>query len=340
MICIRFRPVFTAFLTLMVIGIVFEAVTLAIPIQKESVGAGSGGGIGSSQIPTLKRSGDEFLKSALTSLKPHYPSMAIESRIDGSVVVEVTVDDDGQVLAAEAMSGPPLLKGAAVSAALGWKFRPALDSGRPARVSGILTFTFILGAQPAVNVTSDVPYKAEQELMEAAINKEEPRLAPQFISTIPTTVLIDERGQVVFANALTRVESLKRGAEDTALRWKFSPILVDGKPAKVAGTIQISFPTPANVAAASVDVRPIPLNNPRPSYTNAARDNKTEGTIRTRALVGADGQVKDVRIVRGLPDGLNEEAIKCVMKIRFKPAMKDGNPVDYWIALDVLFDLK
>jgi TonB family protein len=93
-------------------------------------------------------------------------------------------------------------------------------------------------------------------------------------------------------------------------------------------------------SARSVDSRPQPLSHPRPNYTEEARRNKVEGNVRVRALVGADGSVKQVRVVAGLPDGLNEEVVQAVKKVRFKPAIKNGQPVAYWVPLDVEFNLK
>jgi TonB family protein len=93
-------------------------------------------------------------------------------------------------------------------------------------------------------------------------------------------------------------------------------------------------------SAKSVDSRPIPMTVPRPGYTKAARNNKTQGNVKVRALVGADGFVKQVRVVSGLPDGLTEEAILAAKKMRFKPATKNGQPVAYWTFLEVEFNLR
>ena len=92
--------------------------------------------------------------------------------------------------------------------------------------------------------------------------------------------------------------------------------------------------------ALRVDESPRALNAPRPNYTEEARANKAQGVVRARILVGSDGVVKQVRIIRGLPDGLNEEAIRAAMQMRFRPAMKDGVAVAYWMALDVEFNLR
>jgi protein TonB len=91
--------------------------------------------------------------------------------------------------------------------------------------------------------------------------------------------------------------------------------------------------------ATFVDTRPIALNNPRPNYTDAARNHGVQGTVRIRVLVGADGFVKQVKVISGLPDGLNEEAVRAGFQIRFRPATKGGVPVAFWQAVDVDFAL-
>jgi TonB family protein len=92
-------------------------------------------------------------------------------------------------------------------------------------------------------------------------------------------------------------------------------------------------------AAVTVDQKPEPLNNPRPNYTEEARKNGIQGFVVLSVLVGADGAVKQVRIVRGLPDGLNEEAIRTAYGTRFKPAMKDGKAVAFWYLVQIEFHL-
>jgi TonB family protein len=62
--------------------------------------------------------------------------------------------------------------------------------------------------------------------------------------------------------------------------------------------------------------------------------------IRTQALVGPDGLVKDVRLVTHLPDGLDEEAIVAVKQMRFRPATTKGQPVNFWVTLEVEFNLR
>ncbi|MEW6213102.1 MAG: TonB family protein [Acidobacteriota bacterium] len=89
-----------------------------------------------------------------------------------------------------------------------------------------------------------------------------------------------------------------------------------------------------------VSVRPIPLNRPRPNYTEDARRKKITGVVRVRALVGTDGQVKMVRITSELPAGLSEQAARAVFQMQFHPAMKDGHPVEFWTPVEIEFNLR
>lgn len=89
-----------------------------------------------------------------------------------------------------------------------------------------------------------------------------------------------------------------------------------------------------------VDSRPVALNRPRPNYTEEARKNKIQGTIRLRMLVGNNGMVRQVRPITFLSDGLTEEAIRAAMQMRFRPAMRGGRAVDYWIPVDIEFNLR
>ena len=76
---------------------------------------------------------------------PEYPPVARENRDQGTVVVQVLVDETGKVIEARAVSGAsPALRQAAESAARRWRFTPTLLSGVPVKVSGTITFNFAL----------------------------------------------------------------------------------------------------------------------------------------------------------------------------------------------------
>ena len=76
-----------------------------------------------------------------------------------------------------------------------------------------------------------------------------------------------------------------------------------------------------------------------PSYTDEARSQRVQGTVKLEAIVGVDGTVKVVRIVDGLGYGLDENAKAFVEKFNCKPGMKDGKPVAVAVRVDVYFHL-
>jgi TonB family protein len=81
------------------------------------------------------------------------------------------------------------------------------------------------------------------------------------------------------------------------------------------------------------------LKKQEPSYTERARQNEVRGTVILRAIFTADGQVKHIVVVRGLPDGLTEQSIAVARTIKFIPATVDGHPVSMFIQLEYNFDL-
>ncbi len=81
---------------------------------------------------------------AISLPQPPYPPAAKAVRASGDVMVQVTIDEQGNVISAVATSGHPLLKQAAVDAAKRAKFKPTLLSGVPVKATGIIIYKFIL----------------------------------------------------------------------------------------------------------------------------------------------------------------------------------------------------
>lgn len=91
----------------------------------------------------------------------------------------------------------------------------------------------------------------------------------------------------------------------------------------------------------AVDSRPVLLNQPRPLFTEEARKNKVQGVVKVRILVDATGSVKEVVVTRGLPDGLNEQAIRAAYQMHFRPALRNGQQVACWMNnVEVEFNLR
>lgn len=79
---------------------------------------------------------------------------------------------------------------------------------------------------------------------------------------------------------------------------------------------------------------------PQPQYTREGADDKIEGNVEMVVIIDATGHVKDVRVLKGLPGGLTEQAIESVQTWRLVPANgPDGKPAAVAINIQVTFKL-
>jgi protein TonB len=94
--------------------------------------------------PRIIRSPTVLNGSALSLPKPVYPPIAKQAGIQGAVNVQVVVDETGKVISAKAVTGSPLLMHAAQTAALGARFSPTKLGEQAVKVSGVITYNFML----------------------------------------------------------------------------------------------------------------------------------------------------------------------------------------------------
>ena len=87
------------------------------------------------------------------------------------------------------------------------------------------------------------------------------------------------------------------------------------------------------------DTRAVITAKPKPAYTREARRNGIQGFVTLKVLLSARSKITRVRVVKGLPFGLTENAIRAACKMEFKPARKDGQPVAQWLTADYVFRL-
>jgi periplasmic protein TonB len=93
--------------------------------------------------PRAPISGGVLNGKAISLPKPAYPPIARAAHASGTVVVQVLIDENGNVVSAHAVSGHPLLQGAAVGAARQARFSPTKLSGQPVKVTGVIQYNFV-----------------------------------------------------------------------------------------------------------------------------------------------------------------------------------------------------
>ncbi len=92
----------------------------------------------------IRKPDNALEQEAIKKVEPVYPPIAKAARASGDVKIEVVVDEKGKVISARVVSGHPLLRDSALTAARQWIFKPALRDGSPVKITGILTFHFAL----------------------------------------------------------------------------------------------------------------------------------------------------------------------------------------------------
>jgi TonB family protein len=102
-----------------------------------------------------------------------------------------------------------------------------------------------------------------------------------------------------------------------------------------------SAPTQSSGAAATTPIdKPVEIVfKPTPEYTDDARSARIEGTVTLDLEFTAAGDVRVLRVVRGLGHGLDEAAERAALRIRFKPAQSDGRSVDSRAMVHITFRL-
>jgi TonB family protein len=81
------------------------------------------------------------------------------------------------------------------------------------------------------------------------------------------------------------------------------------------------------------------LEKPNPVYTDEARKMGIEGEVLVEVIFRATGQVQTVRVVKGLGHGLDDAALRAAGQIRFKPAVQQGQAVDFPAVAHIVFQL-
>ena len=117
------------------------------------------------------------------------------------------------------------------------------------------------------------------------------------------------------------------GKQGTLKRSGFGDQVVGDAPRKKAASAE-SGTTPVDI-----------LGKPRPEYTAEGRSLKLEGDVVIDLVFRADGTVQVNLVLSGLGHGLDEAAVRAAQQIKFKPAKRDGQPVDFPARVRIEFRL-
>ena len=119
----------------------------------------------------------------------------------------------------------------------------------------------------------------------------------------------------------------KPGGHGTVASASFGPAVGSGGHVQVAQAAEPAF-TP-----------PVVISEPKARYTPEAQEARVQGEVTLKVRFLASGQVEVIGVVNGLGHGLDEEARHVAESIRFKPALRNGQPVDHTTLIHVTFQL-
>lgn len=174
-----------------------------------------------------------------------------------------------------------------------------------------------------------------------------PRINPTLVT--PMTVVADPnaflklRGPIGDWRSRDNDDSLGNGGENGIGNWGGDGYS-DGNKFGVGGndprfTGDKPSGTGSEIYTATRSLRPTITYKERAKYTEDARQNRIQGTVILSLILGADGRVFDIRVVRPLSHGLTEEAVQAAQKIRFIPAANKGRAVSVRMQIEYNFTL-
>ena len=140
-----------------------------------------------------------------------------------------------------------------------------------------------------------------------------------------------------------------KGIRGTVASTGFGNGIATPPPSTKKGTIQSSGFVDQTIAAEAPKKRvadsespttPVDiLEKPRPQYTAEGRSMKIEGDVVLDMVFLANGSIQVNRVISGLGHGLDEAAMRAAQQIKFKPAKRDGQPVDFPARVRIEFRL-
>ena len=137
---------------------------------------------------------------------------------------------------------------------------------------------------------------------------------------------------VPVADALAPEQTIMTQQEISALN---TPVGVSGS-GKDSLVIASADDMPSEGEFVYYEDEPVPVTRVEPSYPEFAREAQIQGKVTLHVLVGKDGRVKSVKVIKGVT-GLNEAAVEAIKKWVFKPALSNNKPVSVWVEVPMDF---
>lgn len=205
--------------------------------------------------------------------------------------------------------------------------------------------------KPGVDGVYEVPASNLKKLdSSAAVEFPRELSAYEVTDTVAIDVTISPEGRVRKAKAVSgKIDALKDMAEKTVKKWAFEPYLVNGTPVPVRTEITLNFNNtldhyrdPNGDAPVHLDQKTaqgLVAKRVEPQYPPDARLGHIQGAVELRVIVGEDGRVHALHIIKGHPM-LAAAAYNAVRQWEFKPYVENGKTLPVDTNVTVTFSIR
>ncbi len=227
----------------------------------------------SSRPPT--RVGGAIQESKLTKkVVAVYPEVALRARVETTVILELLINEQGEVANIRIIQGHPLLDAAAMDAVKQWRYQPTYLNGEAVPVLTTATVTFKLpgaatGARPAGRAAPSIespsshpPVNVGGALQESKLIKRVEPVYPEIArqarieTTVILEVLINEQGEIANIRIIRGHPLLDAAAMDAVKQWRYQPTYLNGEAVPVITTQSVVFKLTDSINEAHVVVAP------------------------------------------------------------------------------------
>lgn len=271
-----------------------------------------------------------------------YPVEAVAKRIQGTVVVEATLNERGVVADAHVVSGPEPLRRTVLKSVLDWHYAAQTQSPVEVAIDFKLPLKNVLGGVPG-----GVPSAAAAEsgklnriqmsaiaepLREALANRLPVRVGdeiqPDILARVRQAVRdVDEHLDVRLTRAPITSENIEGGRGYVLTIFSTAPMVVPN-----SGSSAQRIRVGGNAQAAMV------INAPKPVYPPLAKQSRIQGTVRMNVTINKDGTVQDVEVASGHPL-LVPAAVDAVRQWVYRPTVLNGQAIPVMAPIEVNFIL-
>jgi TonB family protein len=184
----------------------------------------------------------------LKKVRPVYPKEALEKEIQGVVILEAVIDNNGKVKETRTVSSAdPLLVKAANEAVKQWEYEPFVIDGVAKQVLFTVTITFALNPEDKAKPAGDTLTKLEGSERPRKVKDVKPVYPDEAVKkriegVVMLEAVADELGKVRQLRVLSSPSLLLNDAALLAVKqWEYEPYVVDGKAKPVIFTVTVTF---------------------------------------------------------------------------------------------------